>query len=274
MRIGIIGLGIVGGTIKYGFEKLGHKVLVHDIKLETKIEGVLTAELIFICVPTPSNEDGSCDTRIVEDVIAQLAMLKYGGVIVIKSTVVPGTTEAMIQKYGIRGPNDVGKRPYIAFVPEMLRERCAVADFTENHDVCVVGSDSDYAYTLIKRAHGKYPKNFARLTPTEAELSKYFNNVYNATLITFANSFYEVCKHLDADYTAIKDAMVKRDHIVDQYLDANDNFRGFSGYCLPKDTRALNHLAKSLKTDVNFFRALLDENAKYKATVLPGMRPE
>ena len=79
MKIGIIGRGFVGGAILAGFENQGHEVLVHDTKLNTKIEDVIEAPLLYICVPTPSTEDGSCNTNIVESVLGQLSELDYEG---------------------------------------------------------------------------------------------------------------------------------------------------------------------------------------------------
>ena len=76
MNIGIIGLGIVGSAIKFGFEKLGNDIFYHDIKHNTSITDVLDTEVCYICVPTPSNEDGSCDISIVEKVIDELLQYK------------------------------------------------------------------------------------------------------------------------------------------------------------------------------------------------------
>ena len=72
MNIGIVGLGIIGSACKFGFEKLGHKVLGHDLILNTKLIDLINCEIIYICVPTPSKEDGSCDTSIVEQVVLNL----------------------------------------------------------------------------------------------------------------------------------------------------------------------------------------------------------
>lgn len=128
MRIGIIGIGVVGGAVKYGFEKLGHQVLFHDVAYNTKIEDVIDTEICFICVPTPSTEEGRCDTTVVENVVKQLNDLYYKGIVAIKSTVEPGTTDRLNEYFYLS----------ICFVPEFLRERCAIADFTENHDVCII----------------------------------------------------------------------------------------------------------------------------------------
>lgn len=263
MDIGIIGLGIVGSAVKYGFEKIGHVVKVHDIQLDTTINDVLETEICYICVPTPSNEDDSCNTSIVEDVVRELVELNYNGVITIKSTVEPGTTVRLKEKYNINN---------ICFVPEFLRERCAITDFTENHDICIVGTEDDFIFEQIKKCHGKYPKKFIKIGETAAELCKYYNNIYNATLITFANSFYEVCKKLNVNYSEVKDAVVNINHITDLYLDCNENFRGFGGVCLPKDTKAIDSICRRMAIDVDFFQMIIDENNKYKVTVFDGMR--
>ena len=262
MKIGIIGLGIIGSAVKYGFEKLGHQILVHDIILETKIQDVLPAEIVYICVPSPSKEDGSCDTSIVENVVLKLCDLKYNGIIAIKSTVKPGTTQKLI---------DLTKMD-ICFVPEFLRERCAIVDFTEKHDLLAVGTHSKEIYDKVVECHGKYPQNYAMLTPTEAELLKYYSNVFNSMKIIFANEMYEVAKAIGADYTEIKNAFVKRKTAVDLYLDVNDNFRGFGGMCLPKDTAALAAFVKKLNLDMKLFETILEENKKFKVTVFDNMR--
>ena len=263
MKIGIVGIGIVGLAIRYGFEKLGHTIIIHDIRYNTNIIDVLHTDICYICVPTPVNEDGSCNISIVESVVSELSSLNYKGIITIKSTVVPTTTLKLKEKYNINK---------ICFVPEFLRERCAVVDFTENHDVCIIGTTDVNVFKIVKECHGKYPNKFIQLSETEAELCKYFNNIYNATLITFANSFYKVCNSLGVDYTKVKNAVTHREHIKDMYLDCNDNFRGFGGVCLPKDINAIDNLCSQLNIDVSFFKMLMDENNKYKVTVYEGMR--
>jgi len=250
MKIGIIGVGKVGGAIAYGFQRIGHHVLLHDLKLGTSIDVVLSAPIIFICVPTPSMENGYCDSRIVHDVVDELAAVRYDGLVVIKSTVLPGTIEELHNWYNLR----------LAFCPEFLRERAAFSDFVEGNDVCIAGVYDGEGFELIKRAHGSLPKVFVRLTPTEAELAKYFCNVYNALRIVFACQFYDVCKKLGADYTAIKSAVVHRHNIEDAYLDANEQLRGFGGSCLPKDTKAFASFVNLLGLNLPLFQAIVDIN--------------
>tara|TARA_R110000744_G_scaffold40688_4_gene92314 strand:+ start:1029 stop:1826 length:798 start_codon:yes stop_codon:yes gene_type:complete len=265
MKIGIVGIGVVGEAVKYGFEKIGHQLACHDIRLNTSLKDVLNTEICFLCLPTPSGADGECDVKIVAKVIDDLHLLEFTGIIAIKSTVAPGTTQNLIKQYS---------NNKICFVPEFLRERCASVDFIENHDVCIIGTENQLVYEKILEAHGSLPDTFKKLSPTEAELSKYFNNIYNATLITFANSFYEVCKSVGADYTQVKNAAILREHIEDIYLDCNNKFRGFGGMCLPKDTKAINALCLRKGLDVKFFQNLLDENSRYEVTVFDGMREE
>lgn len=256
MHIGIIGMGNVGRALHHGFEKLGHTLSVHDKQLPSSVDAVLGAEIVYVCVDTPSTETGACDTKAVHLVAEELAGRNFAGIIALKSTVTPGTTAALQQRH---------PEQRFAHVPEFLRERVAFSDFTDNHDVCIIGTDSDDDYERIKASHGRLPKAFRRLTPTEAELAKYFGNVYNAMLVTFANNFYEICGQFEADYTAIKDSMVQRQHIYDKYLDCNRNLRGFGGACLPKDTRALARLCADLGMDIDMFDAILADNGKYVA---------
>jgi UDPglucose 6-dehydrogenase len=252
MKIGIVGIGMVGETLQYGFERIGHDVYAHDIKWPTKLESLLETEILFVCVPTPNNSKG-CDTSQVERVCLELNLLHYRGLIVIKSTVTPETTDAMIAYY---------EELHIAFCPEFLRERSRFSDFVENHDICIMGAHRPEYFELIERAHGSLPKRFIRLKPLEAELAKYFCNTFNAMRITFANQFYEVCEKAGADYTAIKNAVVQRPSIGDHYLECNKRFRAFGGNCLPKDTRAFLRYAQDIGADPYLFETIMVLNEK------------
>jgi len=266
MKIGVVGIGIVGSAVYEGLRRLNHDMYAHDVKYDgSSIKNVLDTEICFICVPTPSKENGECNVDIVENIVCGLYGYEYKGIAVIKSTVTPGMTERFLNKYP-----DLE----LCFVPEFLRERCAVEDFINNHDLCVIGTNNSTTYEKLKECHGHYPKKFVQLPPLEAEFVKYFNNIYNATLVTFANSFYEVCKANGADYTKIKDTIVQREHINDVYLNCNEDIRGFGGPCLPKDTRTIAAMVETLHLDVDFFKTLLRENSKYKMTVFEGMREE
>ena len=270
MRIGVVGHGVVGSAVASGMERLGHDVKIHDIKYKTNIDSMFDREIVFICVPTPEMEDGSAHTGIVEEVIGQLLgsdwafRTGFKGIVAVKSTVPPGFMASIEAKY-----DWVQK---FAFVPEFLREKSAFYDFTEGHDVCIVGTRSEDIAKKIFAAHGHYPKSFVHLSTTEAELAKYFSNVFNALRVTFANGFYDVAKALGADYTKIKNALVKRPTIQDLYLDCNENWRGFAGVCLPKDTAAFAKLVEDLGVPARIFKTIVEDNKLYKPTVPTGMR--
>lgn len=263
MKIGIVGLGAVGTANKHGFEYLGHDVKEHDVKLNTTIDNVLDTEITFLCVPTPQADDGSCDTSIIESVIKELDFCNYKGIVAIRSTVVPRFTQRMIDTY---------KNLTICFVPEFLRERCATDDFINNHKLLVIGTHDIWVYCKLVKAHGELPEHTEHLTPNEAEVLKYYNNVYAALRVTFANVMYEICEKLDCDYTTIKNAYVKTGKAIDMYLDVNPGLRGYGGMCLPKDTQAIAALLKELNLDYELIQSIDSDNAKFKKTVFNGMR--
>lgn len=267
MKIGVIGLGVVGSAAYDGLARLGHEMQGYDPKdPQTAFDKVLNTDTCFICVPTKTDDTGRCDTSIVEQVLSRLSESGYTGVATIKSTVLPGTTESFAKKFpSLR----------LAFCPEFLRERAAKEDFFEHHDLCAIGAFRNEDYETIRTAHGTIPKEFVRLSPTEAELLKYFANTFNALRVVFANEFYEVATALGADYAKIKSAAVLRPGVPDAYLEVKDDMRGFAGVCLPKDTRALATFVKDIGLDrLRLFETILEENAKFKPTVPGGMRPE
>ena len=266
MKIGIIGVGVVGGAVRRGMQKVGHEVSVYDVKLaETSLGDVLNSEVCFICVPTKTNENGENDVSIVETTLRELAKNNYKGVVVIKSTALPGTTDKFTQQF---------KDLRLAFCPEFLRERYAEIDFTENMDVCPIGAYNDNDFELIKKAHGNLPQNVSKLTPKEAEFIKYFSNVFNALRVVFANEFFDVCQAAGVNYQKVKECVVLRKNIPDVYLDCAENLRGFSGMCLPKDSLAFATFVEKIRPDLKLFETIVHENKKFPKTVFDGMRGE
>jgi UDPglucose 6-dehydrogenase len=188
---------------------------------------------------------------------------EYKGIIAIRSTVEPGFTQHMIDKF---------KNLTICFVPEFLRERCATDDFIHNHKLLAVGTHDIWVYRKVVRAHGDLPQYTEHLTPSEAEVLKYYNNVYAALRVTFANVMYEICDKLNCDYTTIKNAYIKTGKATDMYLDVNPSLRGYGGMCLPKDTQAIAALLDKLNLDFDLIKSINHDNNKLKRTVFNGMR--
>ena len=231
--------------------------------MDTKISDLLDTEIVYICVPTPCKDTGECNTSIVESCIRELDSLEYEGVVAVKSTVPPGTTEGWSKKF----PSIA-----LAFVPEFLRERCAIYDFVEDNRLLAIGCDCEKSIEAIAKSHGEYPKAIRSMSFSEAELLKYYSNIFNAMRIIFSNEMYEVANSVGADYSVVKSAFVAYSKIQDIYLDVNANFRGYAGTCLPKDVKAISHLCKEKGLDMKLFETIDSENEKFIKTVLPGMR--
>ena len=263
MRIGIAGLGVVGSACKKGFERCGYDVVVHDPKLSTQFHELIDTEIVYICVPTPAKADGTCDTSIVNEIIAELINQNYDGIIAIKSTVPPGTTQQFIERYSDK----------IVFVPEFLKERSAEYDFVFDHKLLLVGTENVNHYYIVIRSHGDLPKSQMRVNPSEAEMMKYYHNTFNATRIVFANVFGKMCETLNINYDAVKKAFLLNNTMPDEYLDVKPELQGYGGACLPKDVKAMQKFCEQNNLPYEFFKLLDKENAKFPITVFKGMRP-
>ena len=256
MNIGVIGYGMVGKAITRAFRELNHIVLVNDINydFQTLKEVVDTSELIFLCVPTPPASDGSCDTSIVEEVLDKISKYEYKGVVAIKSTVIPGTTDRFQKWY---------KNLVLCHVPEFLREKYGYEDFTLNHNNLVVGSSSEEVANLVIKAHGHYPKNVTLVKPVESELIKYFSNTFKAYKTLFACSFGSLCDSLGVDYGNVLKGYLKENVSEDKYLKYSPEFKGYGGACLPKDVNALAKFIENNTLNIDTFNFLKQENSKY-----------
>lgn len=253
MKIGVIGLGTVGSAIHESFTTLGHVTSFFDTKDDTtSIKDVIDTDVIFICVPTKQNDtDGSCDTSIVESTVDHLSNFDYNGLVIIKSTTVPGTADKLIQSY---------KNLRMVYSPEFLRASTALSDFLYNQDIIVVGTYAQEDYDLVKKLHGKICSNIQKVSPTEAEIIKYFNNVHHAVNIVFANMMYDVCKKVNCNYENVYDVIGQRDCINTSYLNCNENLREYGGECLPKDISAWNNLIKNLGLKYKFIDSVMKDN--------------
>jgi UDP-glucose 6-dehydrogenase len=169
----------------------------------------------------------------------------------------------MIEKY---------KNLIICFVPEFLRERCAADDFINNHALLAVGTNDPHVYNKVSESHGHLPKNKKQLSPTEAEILKYYNNSFAALRIVFSNIIFELCEKLDCDYSKVKDTYVLTGKTNDLYLDVNNKLRGFGGMCLPKDVAALANILKEHDLDFDLIDSIKTDNEKFSSTVFNGMR--
>jgi UDPglucose 6-dehydrogenase len=256
MLIGIIGHGVVGQAIEQAFLTQSHQIKWYDkFKNDSSpLSDLLDCECIFVCVPT-NTIDNACDILQVKETIAQLSNLSYSGVIVIKSTVIPGTTKMLIDQY-----SDLR----INFVPEFLHQDRALYDFLHATNKLIIGSESDLDFEFIAKLHDPFCQGAVKISTTEAELVKYFSNNYNSLRIVFANAYYEVCQQLGADYNNVLSSAASISTISsDQYLKCNKDLRGFEGKCLPKDIEAFNTFIKQLNLPITLFDAVINDNSRY-----------
>jgi len=268
MKVGLIGRGMVGDAIYRGLHNLNHAVSFYDPKYpESKLTDILDTDCCFIAVPTLPNEKNECDLTILLSVMDSLREMDYQGVICIKSTITPGTTQKLIEKYA---------NNKICFCPEFLKERSAYDDFMINNPICIVGTVSNDAFETVKYVHLSISNTFKMVKPIEAELTKYMQNVYNTYRILFANGFYEVCKHNDVDYESVLSSLVIRNELDLKYMKCNEEMRGPSGPCLVKDTLAFNEYVKglNLKVKPTIFQTMVNDMKLYKKTVIAGTRTE
>ena len=255
-KVGIIGLGFVGGSVHYWFEhELGNKVelLSYDKhKNIGSVKEINKADIIFICVPTPFYEDagGYDDSAIVES----LNVLSSPKIVVIKSTILPGSTE----KYQKNFP-----KHKILFNPEFLVAKTAVQDFLKpTRQIIGYTNESKNCSQLILDILPPAP--FVRTMPaTEAEMVKYFGNTFLPIKVIFANQIYDMCEKLGIDYNAVKEAAAVDPRIGPSHLDIFfDGYRGYGGACFPKDMKAFIGLAKKIGVELDLLEKANEINNK------------
>lgn len=261
-KLGVIGAGIVGNAFYEGMRH-AFDVLRYDKRPECSDVGSIVELLqevdgpIFICVPTPMNPDGSASTSIVEDVVRNI----YGWgnrVLVIKSTVPPGTTARLNQAFG--------PTLSVVFNPEFLTEANPVEDF-KSQDRIIIGGSSEAAQTVTDVYSIAYPGVMTiQCDATTAEMVKYVGNCFLATKVSLANELYQICDKLGIQYDgviklAMLDKRLGRSHWK---VPGPDGHFGFGLTCFPKDINALIAAAVSLGVDPKVLRAVWEKNLEVR----------
>jgi UDPglucose 6-dehydrogenase len=264
VKIGIVGYGIVGQALAHGFSqpkiKNNYEIFYYDkYKDSMPLEEVVKkSEFIFICLPTPMRDDESgIDLSIIAQSIKKIAALvkNTNKIIIIKSTVIPGTTTSFAKKY---------KDCKFCFNPEFLTEANYLNDFL-NADRTVVGSDDKI---VLRRVVEFYKKRFPgslifETSSTAAEMVKYMSNIFLATKVIFANEIFDLCQKLGTDYDEVKIMVAADKRIGHSHISVTAE-RGFGQKCFPKDTVALLGLARKLKVDLSVIKNVWEKNKKIR----------
>ena len=245
-KIGIMGVGMVGGALKKYFESENVRPLVYDkFKNAGSLEEVNGADVIFIAVPTPYDEK-TCgfDLSYVRQAISEI---KGEKIVVIKSTVLPGTTELLQKEF---------PQHKMMFNPEFLTEATALRDmFCPNRQIVGVTDKSADAGQEVINLLPRAP--FERIVPSkEAEMVKYFGNTLYALRVAFANQMYDLCGKMGIDYETVKECAKPEPMVGKSHLEIfHKGYRGYGGKCLPKDTRALIQLGNKAGMEMSLLKA-------------------
>ena len=243
-KIGIIGKGFVGGAMYENFKDY-YDVEIYDTdpsKRTLELEDLVKwAQIIFICVPTPMAPDtGSCNSSIVENVVHKIADIDKTKVVVIKSTVPPGTTRRLSNETGMP----------LVFNPEFLTEANYILDF-KYQPLIVIGSDDNGLYNIIYDLYYDFNHRVGSkgqilsAASNEAEMFKYVANCFLATKVTFLNEIYRLCNTVGIDYNRVADIarLDRRLGHTHWRVPGPDGKMGFGGSCFPKDMNALANFA-------------------------------
>ncbi len=297
MRISIFGLGYVGAVSLACLARDGHEVTGVDIdeqKLElirsgkspiiesgmpelmaevvlaghvkltnVTTEAIANTDLSFVCVGTPSQPNGSQDQSAVLRLTEQLGVaLKHKEkrhIIVYRSTLTPGTVNGVLipMLEELSGKKN-GEHFEVCFQPEFLREGSSIKDY-DNPPFTIVGAASPATKKVIDDLFSSLPADVIYTDVATAETMKYFCNIFHALKITFANEVARLCQSFSVDPHQVMDLLCRDKQLNISTAYMKPGF-AFGGSCLPKDLRAMNHIAKNNDVDIPMLRGVLPSN--------------
>ena len=255
-KVGVIGNGFVGEAISFAFSSVSD-MCVYDtdpLKSFDDLQSVHSCDFVFICVPTPMFQDGSQDLSYVERTFEKATKKP---VYILKSTVLPGTTEKLSKKYS---------NIKIIFSPEFLTERTAKLDMLTQSRIILGGelSLTEKAKTLFNQRFKI--KNIIQTDSKTAELTKYMNNTFFATKVSIMNEFKLICDKIGANWEHALIGFVSDGRIGDSHLNVpgHDGKLGYGGTCFPKDVNALLSFSKKHDIELNTIKGGWKTNLKVR----------
>ena len=255
-KVGVIGNGFVGEAISFAFSSVAD-MYVFDTdpsRCLNDIESVHQCDFVFVCVPTPMYEDGSQDLSYVESAFENASNKP---IYILKSTVLPGTTEKLSKK---------NSNINIVFSPEFLTERTAKLDMLTQSRIILGGelTLTDKVKTLINQRFKI--KNIIQTDSKTAELTKYMNNTFFATKVSIMNEFKLLCDKIGANWEDALRGFVSDGRIGDSHLNVpgHDGKLGYGGTCFPKDVNALLSFSKKHDIELNTIKGGWKTNLKVR----------
>lgn len=290
--IAIIGAGYVGLTTAACFAKMGHHVVLSEIDrakaelIQTgispifenglsellsdvvssghlsvtndNVEAASTSDLVFICLPTPQDADGSANTDVVFEVIDSISLaLTSRSVLITKSTMPIGSVKKIQSLVRHTGAN-------VAANPEFLREGTAVQD-TLHPERVVIGCDDKNSADRIAELYVSLNSQVFITDPQSAELIKYASNAFLATKVTFINSVARLCDAVGADIESVSQALGSDSRIGNKFLKPGP---GWGGSCFPKDTSALLHQSSENGHSFKLLDAVISGNLEHQLDIV------
>ncbi len=297
MKVSVIGAGYVGLVTGACLARLGNEVVLVDIdrhrlkalgskaipffeeglyeildqvrlEVSSDYEKAEGSELILICVGTPSNRDGSMlleQIREATKAISQVLRKKDDYcVVVVKSSVVPGTTDELVIPILEESGKKIGRDFGVCMSPEFLREGKAVYDFM-NPARLIIGEYDQRSGDMLLKLYRNFTAPVLRTDLRTAEMTKLAANAFLAAKISFINEIGNICKRLGIDVYEVARGMGLDDRIGSKFLNAGI---GFGGSCLPKDLRGLISKSKQIGYDSKLLREVLNLNDKQASGVI------
>lgn len=257
-KIAIVGYGFVGKAVEFGFRNQTNDIMIVDpYKGHCNIDDLISfdPEFVFICVPTPMNNDGSINSCIISGVVNALGSIE--ATIIIKSTITPSVVQ------------EICKDARFVYNPEFLTERNAFEDFL-SPDFHVLGGSTDSVekvrdlYTYNSNCN---PAPFHYMTPVEASLVKYGINSFLALKVVWFNQWKDLAESLGARYNVISKSIGEDDRIGHSHtkVPGPDGKKGFGGSCFPKDTAAIANFSRSNGIELSILEEAILVNSRYRS---------
>ena len=241
--IGIIGNGFVGEAQAFAFSPVSN-IKIYDVdpvKSTHTLNETHDSDFVFVCVPTPMYPDGNQNLEFVDEVFKHA---KEKPIYILKSTVLPGTTEKLNQNYS---------QLKIVFSPEFLTERTSKLDMLTQNRI-ILGGTKSLTSSVRKIYELRFKnKNIIETDSNTAELIKYMNNTFFATKVSIMNEFKQISDKIGTDWDTALNGFVSDGRIGDSHLHVPgpDGKSGYGGKCFPKDVNALIDFSKKLGVNLN-----------------------